>query len=142
MQTSIRTLCTNRHCVCIAVLLLVSSPVLMSAQGNIHRKLTLEEASKLAEMALDPKARKLPGLDVQNSPNSNFPDFFSFTVTWGTARSDAGGTVEQIAVDAITGDVWSAVVCRETTSSSLRKLQSHIRKLIGLSSQEYEKLKR
>jgi hypothetical protein len=124
----------------LALVLLLAASASVSPQGVTPRRLTFEEGRKLALAALESDSKKLPGLDVENYSNPNFPDFYFFSVTWGTARSERGGTVEQIAVDAITGDVWDGVVCRKITSPSLRKLQSSVRQQIGLSKSEYLKL--
>lgn len=119
-------------------------PPLISAnpQAIQPRRLTLDEARELAHESLSVEARKLPGLDLENYKNLDFPDFYFFSATWGSPRSDQGGNIEQLAVDAITGDVWSGVVCREIKSSDLAKLQRSIRKKIGLGEQEYKKLRK
>ena len=131
--------------VCISVVLATSLMLLLSAwaeSATKPRKLSMNEARQLARMALTEQARKLPGLDLEGHGSPNFPNFYFFIVTWGPPRSDQGGTVEQLAVDATTGDVWSGVVCREGRSPRLIKLQKSVRKRIGLSERSYRRLRR
>jgi len=127
------------------LVLVVSLMLILSlwAEGaTTPRRLTLNEAQQLARMALTDQARMLPGLDLEGHNSANFRDFYFFIITWGPPRSEQGGTVDQLAVDETTGDVWSALVCREQKSAALMKLQKAIRKRIGLSDRSYRRLRR
>jgi hypothetical protein len=104
------------------------------------RKLTPPEERELAYMALSAKAKKLPGLDLESQSNASFPDFAFFHVTWGSGAD--GGKVDDLAVDATTGDVWNGLVCREEKSPELHKLQEKMRRRIGLSASRYATLKK
>jgi hypothetical protein len=106
------------------------------------RELTGKEVRELTLAALSPEARRLPGLELEVQGNPTFARYQFVTVTWGVPRGEAGGTVTHVAVDTVTADVWSGLVCKEHSSSTLRKSQSAIRKRIGLSNELYRTLKR
>jgi hypothetical protein len=131
--------------ICTSLTLVISLVLLLSARAESAakpRKLTLNEVRQLARTALTERARRLPGLDLEDHKSPNFPDFYFLIVTWGPPRSEQGGTVEQLAVDATTGDVWSGVVCREMRSPALLKLQKSIRNRIGLTERNYRRLRK
>ena len=66
--------------------------------------------------------------------------FFFIEALW----DNPGGSVVygNYAVDKVTGDVWSAVICREEKSKRLRAAQRQLRRKIGLSDEAYKKAKR
>jgi hypothetical protein len=104
------------------------------------RVLTVDECRQLALIALDPAARKLPKLGVDENKNPYFPTFYHFEITWDNPAGSV--VVDHYAVDPRTGDVWSDIVCRMIKSQSLKKLQRTMRKQIGLRTGDYIKLKR
>jgi hypothetical protein len=102
------------------------------------RAVTLEEAEALVRHALDPRSLTLPKFGLDNFKDPYYPDFYFFDATWDSPGGNLGG----FAVDSKTGDVWAAAVCRRYTSQRLRSFQKVIRNQIGLSEQDYRKLKR
>ena len=105
------------------------------------RKLTREEAQDLAFDALTAESRKLPGLALAKYKEDHFPDFYAFEAIWDNPDPDGSTVVDDFAVDPQTGDVWRRGVCR-LQSTALAKSQAAIRKRIGLSDAEYQKLRR
>jgi hypothetical protein len=120
-----------------AVLVLASMLHAQPSQ-SLPRTLTQDEAEKLAFMALSPQVKKLPGIMIDR--DSVTPEFYYFTALW--ANPDGSAVAGHFAVRKTTGDVWSSVVCEESKSRELRKLQKSMRGLIGLGEKEYRKLRR
>jgi hypothetical protein len=118
----------------------VAATATLGADDKPMRDITPEEARQVALAALSPEARRLPGLELESL--GEVAGFYGFTVAWGVPRGEAGGTVEHLAVDHVTADVWSGVVCREEKSSSLSKVQATIRKRIGLTDKVHKQLRR
>ena len=143
----LKVLRMKRGCLFVAAVLLTST--LLFADYPV-RKLTVEEAHQLAYAALGPQSKRLPGLGIEqvgadNPEPCKYPEacnFYFFNASWGTSDPPQGGTVDWFAVDAITGDVWNGIVCRQFRSRSLTKLQCAVRKRIGLTEREYRRLKR
>jgi hypothetical protein len=106
------------------------------------RLLSAQEARELALEALEPGARRLPGLDFEIYEDTRVPNYFLVSVTWGEPRSEKGGSVQHLAIDKVTADVWSGVVCEEKTSKSLRKLQREMRRRLGVTDADYKKQRR
>jgi hypothetical protein len=99
-----------------------------------------QEARKLIYKALPSSTVHLPGFGLDNINAPNFPDFYFFEGQWDNPDGSVVGG--HYAVDKKTGDVWDAAVCWEFVSKSLRKAQRTVRKSIGLSEQQYQKLKK
>lgn len=104
------------------------------------RKLTVDEARELASQALEPRQARLPGLTFQPYDDKNYPDFLSFEVLWDNPVPDGSIVVVDLSVDPQTGDVFKRGGC-SATSPALTKLQKTMRKRIGLSEQEYQKIR-
>jgi hypothetical protein len=99
-----------------------------------------DEAEKLVSAALEPGgATKLPGYYLESSTQADFPDFYFVHADW---NNPSGGGIGYYAVDMRTGDVWSAAVCYKEKSRPLRKLQKTLRLRLGMSRQEYKRLRR
>jgi hypothetical protein len=105
------------------------------------RKITREEAQNLAVDALDPASRQLPGLTLEKYKEEHFPDFFAFEAIWDNPDPDGSTVVDDLAIDPQTADVWRRGACRIQTPA-LAKSQAALRKRIGLSDAEYQKLRR
>jgi hypothetical protein len=87
----------------------------------------------------------LPHAVVEKSGDMGYPDFHYFMAILGSSSGIGEVGVLQVryyAVDRKTGDVWNSVICQRITSPSLRKLQGTLRKSIGLTDTEYQKIKR
>ena len=106
------------------------------------RKVTVAEARQLVLASLDSMSRQAPGLTVKGgSRDSSFPDYYSFAVMWaGTGRASV--MVGFFDVDPLTGDVFEGTGCGERTTPLLRALQRKIRRRLGLSDNEYRRLKK
>jgi hypothetical protein len=106
-----------------------------------RREVTLEEANALV-MAFfkDRASTKLPSFGLEKFTDPYFPEFQFFQGFF----DNPGGSVNlgSYAVDLKTGDVWNGVVCERAISPSLVKLQAAIRNRIGLSRDEYRKIRR
>ncbi len=121
--------------------LAVAAAPLPAVEASSQAEVSLAEVRELGLAALTPQARQLPGLDLEVHENPAFPRFHFILVTWGEAEGTRGGTVEQLAVDRVTGDVWSGLVCREFKSAELRRVQAAVRKRLGLERAAYKKLR-
>jgi hypothetical protein len=117
-------------------------PIAQSAAQNIPRQLTQDEARKLVEVSLDPRTTKLPKFGIDASPEADkvWPDFYSFQAL--ADYPNGSPVIDSFAVDRITGDVWSGVVCREFKGRRLRRAQEELRKKIGLTSNMYRRSKK
>jgi hypothetical protein len=111
-----------------------------SAQNN-PRKLTLEEAQGLAIDSLDAESQKLPGLALEKYKEDHFPDFFALEVIWDNPDPDGSTVLDDLAIDPQTADVWRRGACRLQTPT-LAKSQAALRKRMGLSDEQYQKLRR
>jgi hypothetical protein len=130
----------NRHWKSIAagvVCVLLGACSLASAEP---RKLTVDEARELASTALEPRQAKLPGLTFQPYDDKSYPDFISFEILWDNPVPDGSIVVVDLSVDPQTGDVFKRGGC-VATSPALVKLQKTMRKRIGLSEQDYQKVR-
>jgi hypothetical protein len=106
-----------------------------------HRVISGEEAYTLVSKALETSgATKLPGFALEQPRKRNSQTFLFFEATWDNPKGSV--VIGHYAVDKKTGDVWNAIVCEELTSARLKQLQRTIRKRIGLSEEEYRKLRR
>jgi hypothetical protein len=104
----------------------------------VAREINQEEARGLPAAYL-----KLPGGAVLNSGDMGFAGFRYFMAILGTSGGEVGVLqVRYFAVDRQTGEVWESVICQRIASPSLRKLQAALRKRIGLTDEEYRKIKR
>jgi len=110
-----------------------------SADGA--RNVSPEEARGLVLAALPSETRRLPGFTLRQHDVQEFPQFYFFTAIWIGAPN--GSLIAgDWAVDRSTADVWSALRCEEESTSTLRKLQSKLRKTIGLTDAEYQRAKK
>ena len=119
-----------------------ATPVYPSTYSNRKRRdVTLEEADALV-MAFfkDRGSTKAPGFELVKYTDPYSPEFHSFQGIF----DNPGGSFNLgfYAVDRKTGDVWNGVVCERAISPSLVKLQVAIRNRIGLSKDEYRKIRR
>lgn len=126
----------------LAVKLIAAAVILacLPALAQEHRQLTVQESHELVMAAIPESAKQLPkfGLDDFTVPEQ--PRFFFVEALWD---NPSGSVVyDHYAVDKVTGDVWSAVICREEKSRRLRTAQRHLRRKIGLSDASYKKAKR
>lgn len=124
-----------------ALMLLSLSLLLGQTCFAARRTITRSQAKGLVLAALSTSQKRLPGLSADEYQYPSSPGFWFFTVTWA-ANSGQSVVVGNYAVDPNTGDVWSATIsCDELRNRALEALQDRVRKSIGLSKAEYERLK-
>lgn len=112
------------------------SGLLQAAQP---RNLSKQEAHAIVDAAVPESTRQLPGYGLDDSP-VNDPRFYFVEVTWD---NHSGSVVwENFAVDKATGDIWSAAVCRQYTSTKIRAVQERTRSGIRLTRERYQRIKR
>ena len=114
-------------------------PAAYSNQGP--RDVTLEEAEALVTAFFRDRGNtKLPSFGLETYVSKYDPGFQFFQGIF----DNPGGSFNlgHYAVDRKTGDVWNGVVCARARSPSLVKLQVAIRNRIGLTNDEYRKIRR
>ncbi len=84
---------------------------------------------------------KLPGFHVELMKKSINEQFYFFEATW--SNPDLGSVIiGHYSVDPTTADVWNGVVCSEITSPTLSRLQTDVRRELGITPDKYKKLRR
>jgi hypothetical protein len=116
-------------------------------ESNEAREITYEEAHDLLTAFL-----KVRPLAVEKSGDLGYREFYFFMADMGSLpcppcarRGEKGvyvGNFQYYAVDRRTGDIWSAVLCERIARHGLSRLQAALRKRIGVTNAEYERLKR
>lgn len=99
------------------------------------RDVTLEEAHELVQAFL--KDRAVRDYVLEKYQVKGYPGFQFFQ-----ALPDPSTGQIHYAVDRKTGEVWDGVFCENLTSPSLNKLQEAIRTRIGLTPDQFRKLRR
>jgi hypothetical protein len=102
---------------------------------NKPRDVTLEEANELVRALF--RNRGTSDFALEEYEIKDYPGFQFFQ----TVGRDLRGHIHY-AVDRKTAEVWSGVVCENLTSPSLKKLQNAIRTRIGLTADEFLKIRR
>ncbi|HEV2387329.1 MAG TPA: hypothetical protein VGS20_08745 [Candidatus Acidoferrales bacterium] len=127
------------------ILLGFAAPPEASAQRKpAYKLLTQEECRRLVLGLLKNEGASMddPTLNLIDLPyDQSLPDFYSMEV-WDADARGYYHHVGSFSVDERTGSVWDVVVCHEYKSKSLRELQRKIRKRLGISAEEYRKLRR
>jgi hypothetical protein len=113
---------------------------------SARHEINAAEADELVRAAINaewPQAKKLPGLGFVGEifPNSDYPRFRFFDVTWDGPHNHGGALVGFIGIDPLTADVWNGVRCEEIRSPQVAAIQRSIRQRIGLSDRQYGSLK-
>jgi hypothetical protein len=119
-----------------------ASPVDPSTYSNQgRREVTIEEAETLVTAFFkDRGSTKLPSFGLEKYTSKYDPGFQFFQ---GVFDNPVGSVnLGHYAVDLKTGDVWNGVICERATSPSVVKLQVAIRNRMGLTKEEYRKLRR
>jgi hypothetical protein len=111
------------------------------------REITYEEAHDLLTTFL-----KVPPGAVVKSGDMGYKEFYFFMADMGSvpcgpcARQGLKGVYvgnfQYYAVDRRTSDVWSATFCERIARRALSRLQAALRRRIGLTNAQYERLKR
>ena len=114
---------------------------IITAHAAPSRNLTVDESRELVLAALPESTTKLPEFNLDPFTVSYYPDFCFFEGQWNST-GDVSPVAGHYAVDSRTGDVWNGIICREYKTPRLRVLQSIMRKRIGLTQQQYRKIRR
>ena len=102
---------------------------------------TVDEAQQLVLAISESMGwTKLNGFSLEPYESKTFPAFYFFSAMWD--NPDGSAMIDHLAVDRRTGAVWSAIVCREFSSKKLRRAQFDLRRKIGLTKDEFRKIKR
>ena len=113
-----------------------ATPIDPSAySGRKRRDVTLEEAHELVKAFQ--KDHGEGGYALEKYQDTEYPEFEFFQAVPDPQRSRL-----HYAVDLKTAEVWDAIHCENLTSPSLKKLQNAIRTRIGLTADEFRKLRR
>ena len=108
--------------------------------GAEYKSVSAQDARRLARAALPEWALKAGPVYIDQGRFDPDTGFYFFTAT----RSNPGGsgTVGHFAIHGITGDVWDGVVCQEYKTEAIARLQTSIRRKLGLTEAAYQKLRR
>lgn len=101
------------------------------------------EASGLVEALLKPDGwTKLRGFVLYQALfDAEFQDFYFIHAEWDSRKGKATA-IGHYAVERTTGDVWDWVICGQFNSPSLSAAQQALRKRIGLTEAEYQKIRK
>jgi len=107
-----------------------------------QRAVTPKDAQRLAyEVFKAWGSTKLPKFGLEVSPKSMYKGFYTIEATWENP-SPGSGIVGHVVVDQRTGDVWDPFTCEPYSYPALERLQRQIRKRLGLTENEYLRLKK
>jgi hypothetical protein len=123
--------------------LLVIAAVFCATARSEERPITVNEASSLVEALLKPDGwTKLKGFVLYQALfDAEFQGFYFIHAEWDSPSLNSAA-IGHFAVERTTGDVWDWVVCGEFHSPSLAAAQQALRKRIGLSDEEYQKIRK
>jgi len=123
--------------------LLIAALFCASARSEDRRNITVAEASGLVDALLKPDGwTKLKGFVLYQALfDAEFQDFYFIHAEWDSP-SVRSAAIGHYAVERTTGDVWDWVVCGQFSSPSLIAAQQALRKRIGLTEEEYEKIRK
>ena len=130
---------TRTKCFAVLTVFLLSSPT-FAAQSTLTQS-EEEELVTAAALVDSPHALQLPKFEVDPSGPDKWYPAFDFYQALDDADPNGSAVFGTYAVNRSTGDVWNGVMCREYKSARLKKLQSRLRKRLGLTAAGYSKLK-
>lgn len=126
----------------IAIAAAAAAALTPSAASADPRPLTHAEASDLVTRYLSSRgATRLTGFWLDDIPMEPYPGFYSFSANWANPRG-ASVVIGHYSVDRRTGDIWSAVICEEERSRTLRLAQGELRARIGMNRAVYLRVRR
>jgi hypothetical protein len=109
----------------------------------LAKEITRDQARELVMKALkaETKFTRLPKFGLDDYSDPYFPGFFFFEATWDNPHHPPASVVlGHYAVNRKTAEVWEAVGCHRLSPPTIKPSQKSLRKAIGLSEQEYQKL--
>jgi hypothetical protein len=129
-------------CFSLGFLLLLPRMAFCGAPSDVGaRQITREEARALLNKALEgSKMTKLPEFKLTESTSDGNSRWYLFRGTWAGAPNGSY-IIGYWAVDKRTAEVWKGVICQELKFPALEDMQSDIRQKIGLSVEEYLKIR-
>ena len=118
----------------------IAALLCQAGQSAERRPITVSEASELVRALLKPDGwTKLPRFVLYQALfDAAFKDFYFIHAESGKPPVAIG----HYAVERSTGEVWDWVRCGEFNSPALREEQEALRKRIGLSAAEYQKIRK
>jgi hypothetical protein len=126
---------------------ILSALTLMAAQSGpgAHPPARLVSHGEAKHILLnylrDARYARLPGFALDGFDSPSIPGFHLFEAVF--ANPEPGSAmVGSWAVDVRTGDIWSAIVCREMTSPATRVMQRQLRARLHISQARYRLLRR
>jgi len=122
---------------------LVSAAALMASPCiAAPRPITIAEAESIVRATVeqdDPEAKSPPGYEIDDHFKARgAANFIIFSVIWMGAP-DGGAEVGSYEVNMRTGDVFSALFCKEYKGPGIARAQATVRKAIGLDAAAYRK---
>jgi hypothetical protein len=123
------------------MLIVALSSISICRESVQPRKITKAEARELVQASLPVRVASYSDLCFEElGENKYFPGYIGFQVLWNSPPTTSPN-IGSFMVDPNTCDVWDAIVCKEYKSKKLKKFQEQIRKQIGLTKEEYRKLR-
>jgi hypothetical protein len=121
----------------VVLLILVS----VGASG-LAKEITRNQARQLVLKVLQAQGTPTnsPKFDLEDNTGNEkyFPGFYSFDAYFETSNRLA--TIGHYDVNRRTADVWEGIGCHRLAAPAIKPLQRSLRKRIGLSEHEYQKL--
>ena len=114
-----------------------------TGQSAPRRAITVGEASQLVSALLKPDGwTRLRGFVLYQALfDAEFQDFYFIHAEWDSP-SGRHAAIGHFAVERTTGEVWDWVKCGQFNSPSLSEAQQAVRKRIGLTDDEFQKIKK
>jgi hypothetical protein len=127
----------------LSAVLAIAALFCASARSEDRRTITVSEASGLVDALLKPDGwTKLKGFVLYQALfDAEFQGFYFIHAEWDSPSRNSAA-IGHFAVERTTGDVWDWVVCGQFNSPSLSTAQRALRKRIGLSDAEYQKIRK
>jgi hypothetical protein len=119
-----------------------------AAAPTVKPLVTVKEAEHLVMVELAHEHRdNLPGLVLSEDPYPDpyLPSFWVISVDWDervNGEQYGTGHYGYFSVDKMTGDVGGAISCHRYHSPELARAQWALRRRLGMSAQDYKKLRR
>jgi hypothetical protein len=124
-------------------LLVIAAVCCATARSEERRTITVSEASSLVDALLKTDGwTRLKGFVLYQALfDAEFQGFYFIHAEWDSPSRNSAA-IGHFAVERTTGDVWDWVVCGEFHSPSLTASQQALRKRIGLSDEQYQKIRK
>jgi hypothetical protein len=123
--------------------LILAALLCETGRGGARRAISVNEASELVRALLKPDGwTKLHGFVLYQALfDAEFQDFYFIHAEWDSPKM-RHAAIGHFAVERSTGEVWDWVKCGEFNSPSLQEAQQVVRKRIGLTDADYQKIRK